>query len=121
MIGFILNGGPLAIVQVIFTILLLVVLTNVYFRFFSKKFEKLEKNLQTVKSLAVLILTLGVLGQVLGIYNALGAIVESTDISPKIVYQGFMISFNTTLFGLIVFVVTYINFIIIQLLHRKVN
>ncbi len=43
---------------------------------------------------------LGLLGQALGIYNAMGAIMRATDISPPLIARGFLGSFTTTLLGL---------------------
>jgi len=115
MVKFILNGGPVAIVQVIFTIFLLVLITNTILQIFGKKKEILEKQFKSIKHTAILILALGFLGQVQGLYNALGTIAAATEISPKIVYQGLMISFNTSLYGLWVFSITYLMVIVSQL------
>jgi hypothetical protein len=43
---------------------------------------------------------LGLLGQYTGIYNALGAIINATEISPRLVMIGFRESFTTTLWGM---------------------
>jgi biopolymer transport protein ExbB/TolQ len=43
---------------------------------------------------------LGLLGQYTGIYNALGAIIRASEISPRVVATGFRESFTTTLWGL---------------------
>jgi hypothetical protein len=42
----------------------------------------------------------GVLGQVMGIYLALQAIIAAPEISPPVVMEGFSISFLTTITGL---------------------
>ncbi len=43
---------------------------------------------------------LGIYGQISGIYNALGAIIAATEVSPKIILMGLSESFTSTLFGM---------------------
>jgi len=121
MVKFILTGGPFAIVQVIFTIFLLVNITNVVIQIFNKKKESIEKQFKNIKRTAILILGLGFLGQVQGLYGALGAIAGAVEISPKIIFEGLMISFNTSLYGLWVFCVTYLLIIILQIPSKSIK
>ena len=45
---------------------------------------------------------LGLLGQTVGIYIALTAIRQASDVAPWIVLEGFMVSFTPTLLGLVI-------------------
>lgn len=45
---------------------------------------------------------LGLLGQTVGIYVALTAIRAATEVAPWIVLEGFMVSFTSTLIGLVI-------------------
>ncbi|MCD4729937.1 MAG: hypothetical protein K8R74_05020 [Bacteroidales bacterium] len=49
---------------------------------------------------------LGFIGQLSTIWASLIAIMEVSDISPQIVYTGYLSSFVTPLFGLIIFLVS---------------
>jgi hypothetical protein len=55
---------------------------------------------RTILHLGVLALLLGIAAQLTGLYRAASAIIRAENISPQIVAQGILVSFNTTLFGL---------------------
>ena len=48
---------------------------------------------------------LGLLGQTVGIYIALTAIRQASEVAPWIVLEGFMVSFTPTLIGLVILTV----------------
>jgi biopolymer transport protein ExbB/TolQ len=63
----------------------------------------------------------GVLGQITGIYNALGAIIKATAINPNLVAQGFAESFTTTIFGLEILLISAIAWFILLARYRKLT
>ena len=65
--------------------------------------NRVEQRLQGILFWAVYSAVFGVFGQILGVYNALKAIMAASDISPPIVVMGMKVSFHTTLFGLMIF------------------
>lgn len=71
-----------------------------------KSFNRARLDLKSLLVLGFSAIAFGVLGQVLGIYRALGAIIVATDISPAIVLEGFRTASISTIFGTIVFIIT---------------
>lgn len=63
---------------------------------------------------------LGFLGQTVGIYIALTAIREATEIAPWIVVEGFMISFTPTLIGLAILTVAALVWFSLKTWGRRV-
>ncbi len=61
----------------------------------------------------------GMLGQIMGIWYALAAILEAADINPAIVMGGLQASFGTTYFGFIIFFIAFIAWLIFNYLPAK--
>lgn len=70
-------------------------------------------NINAILVIGVTVGLMGVLWQILGMVMALEAIIEAADISPQMVMEGFKISFYTTIYGFIVFILSaaiwYVN------------
>ncbi len=65
---------------------------------------------------------LGFLGQLSGLWYALGAISRATEISPTVVARGLMESFSTTLMGLAILLVSAIAWFTLRTrAHRAVR
>ena len=62
---------------------------------------------------------MGLLGQIMGLWNAILAILTATDISPHIVMMGFRMSFNTTIFGLIMLIIAGIAWYVLSIIVRR--
>jgi len=62
---------------------------------------------------------LGLLGQFSGMWNALGVISKASAISPALVAQGLMESFSTTIFGLLILVVSSISWFSLRTLALR--
>jgi biopolymer transport protein ExbB/TolQ len=62
---------------------------------------------------------LGLLGQYSGIYNALGAIIRATEIDPRVIAEGFLQSFTTTLEGLTVLVLSAVAWFALRALAGR--
>lgn len=62
---------------------------------------------------------LGFLGQFTGIYNALGAIINATEIAPRLVMLGLRESFTSTLWGLNLLVWSAVAWAILQGWYRR--
>jgi len=82
---------------------------------------KLEAGLHAILFWGVVSALFGVLGQITGIYNALGAIMRAKEISPSVVAQGFAQSFTTTIFGLEILLVSAIVWFILYGRYRKLT
>lgn len=98
------QGGP--VLMGILTLILLSLITISALAIMKKGDEKeLNKSMQMLKSLGTLGLVVGVLGQLVGLYNAF-AVMETTEgISPRILAGGLKVSLITTLYGLLIYLV----------------
>lgn len=72
------------------------------------------KNIPIAGSLAFV---LGILGQAIGLYDAMGAIQAAGDVSPALVAGGFQVSMIAPLYGLVIFVLTLIIYLAINLTY----
>lgn len=61
-----------------------------------------------VKSIGLFALVVGILGQLIGLYDAFKAIEAAGDISPAMVYGGLKVSMITTLYGFTIYVISYL-------------
>ena len=82
---------------------------------------RLEKGLHAILFWGVISAVLGILGQTSGIYNALNAISAATEISPKICAMGFAESFTTTIYGLVVLIISAITWFILFNRFKKLT
>ena len=73
----------------------------------------------TILFLGMLSLILGMFAQILGIQNALNAIIVANDISPEIVMKGYQQSFHTTIFGFVICIVSSLAWFILRLVKQK--
>ncbi len=62
---------------------------------------------------------LGILGQTIGIYQALIAIQQAGDVSPAIIFGGFKVSMIAPMYGLFVFVITLLIRLILVFIPTK--
>jgi len=83
--------------------------------------SRLESGLHAILFWGAVSALFGVLGQLTGIYNALGAIMKAREISPNVVAQGFAQSFTTTIFGLETLLVSAIIWFILYGRYRKLT
>ena len=62
---------------------------------------------------------LGVLGTLVGISQAAGAISRATEVDPSIVWMGIRIALSTTIYGLLVFAVALLLWFGLRHSHRR--
>ena len=75
--------------------------------------------IRTILHLGVLALLLGIAAQLTGLYQAASAIIRAENISPQIVAQGILVSFNTTLFGLYVLLLCLLLWLVLRALASR--
>ncbi len=63
---------------------------------------------QWVKELGILALTIGILGQLIGLYSAFNAMEQAPDISPEMLAGGLKVSMITTLYGFLIFIISLV-------------
>lgn len=109
----------------ILTILLVIVVAvSVYFVVTITSGKAKEKanfrhQLKYVKSIGLFTMITGILGQLIGLMDAFGAIEEMGDISPAIMAGGLKISMITTLTGIIIYLISIIIWFLLDLWHQK--
>lgn len=116
-------GGPLF--MGILTILFLIILaTAVIFAVFifngkAQKSGSFTHRLGYLKSMGLFTMIVGILGQLIGLLMAFGAIEQAGDISPQMVYGGLKISFFTTVYGILVYLLSILLWFVLDLWHHK--
>lgn len=70
------------------------------------KSEPNAKNLSLIKSVGLLALVVGILGQMIGLFSAFQAIEQMGSVSPAMLAGGLKVSSITTIYGLIIYAVS---------------
>ena len=102
----------------IISILALIVLTLIALNTYKTqvlKTEPNEKSIGYIKSVGLLALVIGVLAQLIGLYSAFSAIEQMGQISAPMLAGGLKVSSITTLYGLFVFIIGYIAWLLLRL------
>ncbi len=84
-----------------------------------KMVSELYRELHTILFWGSLTAVFGLLGQIMGLWNAIFTIIRAADINPQIVMMGFRISFYPTIFGLITLVIAAIAWYILTVVLRR--
>lgn len=109
----------------ILTILLLVLLaTTVVFAISissgkAQKSEHFIHRLGYLRSMGLFSMITGILGQLIGLLMAFGAIERAGDISPQLVYGGLKISFYTTVYGILIYLLSILLWFVLDLWYHK--
>ncbi|NQT63063.1 MAG: hypothetical protein HQ556_08915 [Candidatus Marinimicrobia bacterium] len=106
MFNWFLSGGIFMWLILVFFIVEVFIAARAYGNIKKRLVNKATLDLKTLLVLGVSSMALGAIGQLLGIYAALGAIIVASDISPAIVLEGFRIASVSTVFGTGLFLVT---------------
>lgn len=105
-------GGPLY--MGILTILLLIILALAIYRTVQILGNQVEYEttfrhyLTHIKSLGLFTLVVGILSQLIGLYQAFSAIEQAGAVSPALLAGGLKVSMITTIYGMIIFVLSYL-------------
>ncbi len=106
------QGGPL-FMGILTILLFTVIVLSVYFFYliFRKEYKSLDltiKRLKFIKTTGIFALVAGILGQLIGLYSAFTYIEAAREISPVILAGGLRISMITTIYGMIIFLISYL-------------
>ena len=116
-------GGPLF--MGILTAVLFIILAIAVFYFIIiirkdfKDIDETRKRLKYIKSFGLFGLVMGILGQMIGLYSAFSAIDRAKDISPAIMMGGLKVSLITPMYGMIIFLISYLLWVVIDFLASK--
>lgn len=74
-----------------------------------------------IKAIGIFAIIWGIFGQSIGLFSALQALEGSPDISPAMIYGGIKVSFITTLYGMFIFLLSWLITILMNNWSRRVN
>lgn len=106
--------GILTIVLVMAVFYLVMVLRKDY-----KDLEETRKRLSYIKSIGLFGLVTGILGQMIGLYSAFSAIEKAMDVSPAIMAGGLKVSMITPMYGVVIFLLSYLLWLLIDYLASR--
>lgn len=119
MIDYLMKGYPPFMIFMTVLFVGILILTIRYFVIYVRpklKYNKDNKRqLEYIKYLGIFSLTVGMLGQIFGLYNAFKAIQIWGSVSSDILFQGFSVSSITTTYGLIIFITSYLIYLYFKL------
>ncbi len=111
-------GGPLfmGILTGLFFIILVIAIVNLVLviRKDYKDLAETRRRLKYIKSVGAFSLATGFLGQMIGLYAAFSAIERVQDISPAILMGGLKVSMITPLYGMLIFLISYLLWVVID-------
>ncbi|MEL7145977.1 MAG: MotA/TolQ/ExbB proton channel family protein [Bacteroidota bacterium] len=116
MISFLIEGGPIItfpLTLMLILALLMIARSLILNGKIAPKFQKSQ--ILYIKYLGVLALTLGIFGQVIGLYGAFTALEQSGDVAPAMIYGGIKVSSLTTIYGFAIFLLCYTSYILLKL------
>lgn len=122
MFQFIAESGPFMVLLLIISVGLIILMIKKIVDIFVTKKElgtQDESSINAILFWGCISALLGILGQLTGLYLAIGAIAMAKDISPQIVLIGLKISFNTTLYGLWVLLLSSVVWFVLKVRFRK--
>ena len=61
-----------------------------------------------IKAIGIFAIVWGIFGQSIGLFSAMQAIEAAADISPAMIYGGLKVSFITTLYGMFIFLFSWL-------------
>lgn len=116
-------GGTLfmGVLTVLLVILLAVTVYFIMAISSGKASDKLNftHRLTYIKSLGLFIFITGILGQLVGLFEAFKAIEAAMDISPAIMAGGLKVSMITTLYGMLIYLISIIIWFVLDLWYHK--
>ena len=78
-----------------------------------------ENQLALIKSVGLFALVFGILGQFIGLYSALEHISQVESVSSAMLAGGIRVSSITSIYGMIIFVVSYLMWFILKLISSN--
>ena len=115
-------GGPfMGILTIIFLIILVI---SVYRGVQISKRDidhatTFRHQLTHIKSVGVFALVTGILGQLLGLYDAFSAIEQMGNVSPALLAGGLKVSMITTLYGMVIFLISWLIWVGLDYAAKK--
>ncbi len=115
MFKFLIEGGPSITFPM--TLLLIISVALIIRSLIVKPDLTREQSLTQIsyiRYLGILSLTLGLFGQIMGLYGAFSAIEAAGEVSPAMFYGGMKVSSITTIYGFVIFLTCYISWLVLK-------
>lgn len=80
---------------------------------------RLEWGLKYIKFFGLMALVVGILGQVIGLFEAFQAIEEMKEVSPSLLAGGLKVSSITTIYGFIIYIFSYLCWFVLNLKYER--
>lgn len=113
------EGGPLFMSLILICLLLAIAFLAGGFMNLNKNKEKTEKMTRLASDISILGLVIGFLGSIIGMISAFDAIGNIESVSAGIMAAGLKVSFLTTLFGSVTFILPRIGIIVLRSLQKN--
>jgi len=117
------EGGPLFMGMLSIVLLIVLVMTVMagvsMFTSASDEDRKLSKLPGYIKSLGLFGFVLGMLGQFIGLFEAFDVISNGMTITPALLAGGLKVSSITSIYGMIIFLVSYLSWFALEFLRSK--
>ncbi len=113
------EGGPLFMSFILICLLLALIFLAIGFVNVNKDVAKSKKMIGLASDASVLGLVFGFLGSIIGMITAFDAIESMGDISTGMMAGGLKVSFLTTVFGAITFILPRIGILILKALQKS--
>lgn len=111
-------GGPI-FMGMLTIILVAGVATAIYIFVQEKKENSKRIPVSLVKEIGIFGLVLGIFAQFIGLYEAFQAIEQMGSVSPALLIGGLKVSSVTTLYGFVIFLITYLLYFWLTTIHRE--
>lgn len=104
----------------VFAISNIVIIIKKFIDVFNDKLSDIEKSkgLSYIKFFGTLSLVSGVFGQIIGLYSAMVAIEQMGNVSPAMLAGGIKVSFITTMYGFLIFILSYLLWFVLDLIVK---
>lgn len=116
-------GGPLfmSILSILFLLILVYSVINLLTILNRKNGDvlKLQGRIAHIKSIGLFTMITGILGQLIGLYMAFAAIENAMDISPAIMAGGLKVSMITTMYGIVIYLISLLIWFLLDLLAGR--
>lgn len=83
--------------------------------------EKQMLTITDIRDIGVFAIIWGIFGQSIGLFSALQALESSPDISPAMIYGGIKVSFITTLYGMLIFILSWLIYLAMRNWKNKTS
>lgn len=117
------EGGPLfmGILTAIFVIMVAWTVYQFLPVLLKKDFDynKTKERLKHIKTIGTFALVFGIVGQLIGLYQAFSAVEQMGGVSPALLMGGLKVSMITTLYGILIFLISLILYFVTDFVASK--